>query len=80
MRDRVVPLGVGDNGLEVFLALIAMFGQAHRHFRDQRLRLGPDYVHHTGSDIERAQGSGKLVHLRSWDAGARLEVGLGLRR
>ena len=81
MRDRVVRLGVGDDGLEIFLTLIAMFGQTHRHFRHQRLRLGPGYVLDAGSDIERAEGSGKLVYLRSRSAGAPvLAVGLSLRR
>jgi hypothetical protein len=79
VRDRVVPLGVGDDGLKVLLSLIAMFGQAHRHFRNQRLRLGLDYIHHTGPDIERAQGSRKLVYLTSRSACACLGVGLGLR-
>ena len=48
---------------KVFLALVAMFGQTHHHFRHQRLRLGRRLLQDTGSDIERSERSRELAQL-----------------
>ena len=61
MRDHIVHLGIGDDVFKVLHGLIAMLRQTYRHFRDQRLCLGVDYIFDAGGDIERSG-----VAERSW--------------
>ena len=75
VRDHIVRLGIGDDRLEIFLALIAMFGQAHRHFRHQRLRLRLRYILDAASDVERPERSRELAYLAAAPDGP-LRVGL----